>query len=95
MRVEIEDLIKSMSLLKGRIDDGMYNRLYKELGKEVEEVLPFVSVQEEDELLREYLKRKWLIGGRKVAGCIGVLRGVRGIESKIKMELGELIKEVR
>jgi hypothetical protein len=92
MRYEIEDLIKGMVLLKGRIEDEKYKSLYKELGKEVEEVLPYVEVQEEDELLRMYLKRRWGIGGRKAVGCIGVLRGVRGIEKRIGEELGEVFK---
>ena len=92
MRIETEELLKSMSLLKGRIDDGKYKSLFKSLGKEVEEVLPYVEIQERDEMLRLYLKRRWGIGGRKVSGCLNVLRGVRGIEKKIGEELGEVIE---
>ena len=92
MRVEIEDLLKGMALLKGRLDDEKYRSLFKSLGEEVEKVLSYVNVQEKDELLREYLKRRWEIGGKGAIGCIQVLRKIKGVEKQVVEELGEMSK---
>jgi hypothetical protein len=74
------------ALSKQSFQEALYNVLGKlELRK--------VEVKDKDFYIREYLKRKYKVGGRRLQEYTLVARDIRGIEGKLKKVLGEVENE--
>ena len=101
MIIDQEDLLKGLMLLKGRLSSPLYDKMFQKLVFDKTEkergvlgdLLRFVQVSEEDNLLSQYIGIKWCTGGVKRKDYIRILRTQKGIEAKIKEELGELIND--
>jgi len=95
------DLLNGMVLLKGYLSAPMFTKVFRKLVYDKETktkgilgpILPFVATPKEDHILSQYVGIKWCTGGSKRKAYIEILRSHRGIEKKIKNELGELTDE--
>jgi hypothetical protein len=101
MTADQEDLLKGLVLLKGRLSNALYDKVFQKLVYDKVEkergvlgdVLRYVKVEEEDTLLSQYIAVRWGTGGASRKAYIKVLRNQKGIEAKIKEELGEMAND--
>jgi len=89
----IDDLetLKVLAIVKGRIPRDKYLEVLKRIFSRMK--VGYVSSKtDKDIYLKEFIKRKYKVGGRRLREYVGVWKGVKGIENQVKSDLGELIK---
>ena len=89
----IDDLevLKVLAIVKGKIPREKYLEVLKKIFSQLK-VGYVVTKEDKDFYLKEYIKRKFGCGGRRLREYVGVWKGVKGIESQVKSDLGEFVK---
>ena len=75
--IEDIDVLKSLSVVRGDIDKGQYLSILKNVFERLG-VYGVRERSEEDVLLREYIRRKYKVGGKRLEEYVEVLRKIRG-----------------
>ena len=89
----IDDLevLKMLAIVKRKIPKDKYLEVLKRIFGRMK--VGYASVKEDKDIyLKEFIKRKYKCGGRRLREYVNVWKGVKGIESQVKSDLGEFVK---